>query len=176
MPPARSRHHLPSSPSDTTLVADHTAPRLGFIRPSMLPPIAAVLGFVLGTLMWADWPNAITSNVEPAGRASTHVAAAPTTSISTRPVTALPRPAAVPIPDGLVGRPAGAVAAELQALGLDHRRWNVCSSSVGLGEVRQIVDDDEVVLADTDGVREAGEAVALGTQVTLKVGNGESCP
>ena len=147
------------------------APRV--IRPAMMLPLSALLGFVLGTMMWADWSAVIRFDIGETGSASGRVSG-PTTSVAT--VTGLPRPSVgVRLPDDLYGRPADDVVVELRSLGLAHREWPVCSGSVAAGEVRQIVDDDEEILVDKGGVSTAGRSLTPGERVTVLVGTGERC-
>jgi len=54
--------------------------------------------------------------------------------------------------------------------------YPVCSGSVEGGQIRQIVDsNDGAALLDENGVTEAGQKVAPGTVIEVKIGNGKPC-
>lgn len=70
----------------------------------------------------------------------------------------------------------------LLAAGFMPRSIDVCSSSVGAGLVRQIVDeriDDEgiveVILDDSEGITTEGRAIQTGFEVVLKISTGNPC-
>ena len=88
--------------------------------------------------------------------------------------TIAPPLAAVPLPD-LFASPAPAAIERLHALGFAVISYDVCSSSVGQGEVRQVVLADGTELVGSAGVTEAGRAVVPGTTIEVKIGSGAPC-
>jgi hypothetical protein len=54
--------------------------------------------------------------------------------------------------------------------------YPVCSSSVGDGEVRQVIRSvDGVVLLDKEGPTPEAGGIEIGTAIEVKVGNGYAC-
>ena len=69
--------------------------------------------------------------------------------------------------------PAGPVVARLESLGLSVVSYRVCSGSVDVGQVRQIIaSTDETVLVDLDGVTEAGLTLEQYSIVEVKISTG----
>jgi hypothetical protein len=80
----------------------------------------------------------------------------------------------VSLPD-LFGAEATTAIGELQSLGLAVIAYDVCSGSVGAGEVRQIVYPDGTELVGSDGTTTAGSSVPIGSSVEVKIGTGTPC-
>jgi hypothetical protein len=84
----------------------------------------------------------------------------------------------VPVPD-VVQFPRKAALDTLIAVGFAPRAFDVCSGSVGAGEVRQILaveNGQEEIVVDLPGVTDAGRQLEAGTNLIVKVGTGEPCP
>jgi hypothetical protein len=67
---------------------------------------------------------------------------------------------------------------ELQELGFAVISYDVCSSSVARGEVRQVVSrdgDEEMELVGSNGVTDAGTSVPFGSTIEVKIGTGAAC-
>lgn len=79
------------------------------------------------------------------------------------------------ITENWFGRPAADAVEELQDRGFVVVAYEVCSSSVRQGEVRQIVSGDGDIYVDKEGITELGSALPIGAVIEVKVGNGETC-
>ncbi len=97
---------------------------------------------------------------------------------TTAPTTPTPPVEAVGVPNVYKASEAQARAA-LNEAGYNVQIYRVCSSSVAAGYVRQAIevnpDSSETILVDSDGVRPAGQQLAKGSTVTLKISTGVSC-
>jgi hypothetical protein len=84
----------------------------------------------------------------------------------------------VPVPD-VVQFPRQAALDTLIAAGFAPRAFEVCSGSVGAGEVRQVQaveNGQQETVVDLPGVTDAGQQLEAGTSLIVKVGTGEPCP
>lgn len=79
------------------------------------------------------------------------------------------------ISENWFGRSADAAVTSLQDRGFVVVAYEVCSSSVGPGEVRQIASGDGDVYVDQDGITDLGRALPIGAVIEVKIGNGTSC-
>ena len=113
------------------------------------------------------------------GPTTTSTTAPGVTSTSTTSPTAttVPTPISIELPNVFGQQAAGAIE-QIQALGLAVVAYEVCSGSVGLGEVRQVVTLDgkeEVELVGTAGVTESGRQVSPFSILEVKIGSGAAC-
>jgi peptidoglycan hydrolase-like protein with peptidoglycan-binding domain len=79
------------------------------------------------------------------------------------------------ISDDWFGRPATEAVLSLQEAGFVVIDYQVCSSSVAAGAVRQIASGDGTIYVDEAGVTQAGKELPIGSVIEVKVGNGQSC-
>ena len=97
-----------------------------------------------------------------------------------------PPPSTTTPPNGLqrslFGEDAIGARDELLGAGFAPRLIEVCSSSVGAGFVRQIVEEQfaedeisELVIDDADGLTDAGRTISSGSNVVVKVSTGNAC-
>lgn len=87
-----------------------------------------------------------------------------------------PVPSTVGIGRNWFGEPAEAAVPALRERGFTVIDYLVCSGSVGVGEVRQIIDsDDGTIYLDTEGITPAGELVDVDRTIEVKVGSGTPC-
>lgn len=93
--------------------------------------------------------------------------------------TTLPSSVEVAVPPDLVGSPRTDAEASLGELGFAFASWDVCSSSVEEGVVRQIVREDpelgEIVIQDLDGMIGSESVQPADTNLVLKVSTGQPC-
>lgn len=73
------------------------------------------------------------------------------------------------------GQSAADAIAALDAQGFVVIDYEVCSSSVEAGEVRQIIGGDGTIYLDTSGVTDEGQQVPIGEVIEVKIGSGTSC-
>jgi len=99
-------------------------------------------------------------------------------SATNAPATPIPTLQAIGVPNVYMVSEAQARAAVTEA-GYNVQIYRVCSSSVAAGYVRQAIevnpDGSATILVDADGVRPAGQQLAKGSTVTLKISTGVSC-
>ena len=79
------------------------------------------------------------------------------------------------IGDNWFGRPADKAVDLLQAQGFLVTDYEVCSSSVAAGEVRQIIGGDGTVYVDEAGVTAVGSQLPIGSVIEVQIGSGQSC-
>ena len=79
------------------------------------------------------------------------------------------------ITDDWFQHPAAVAVAALQAQGFLVTDYEVCSSSVGAGEVRQIIGGDGTVYVDEDGVSPTGSQLPIGSVIEVQIGSGTAC-
>lgn len=72
-------------------------------------------------------------------------------------------------------QPASDAVEALTAAGFVVVDYEVCSSTVASGEVRQVVSGDGTIYVDKEGITEAGASLPIGEVVEVKIGNGRSC-
>ncbi len=79
------------------------------------------------------------------------------------------------ISENWFARPASEAVPALEAQGFLVSAYEVCSSSVDEGEVRQILGSDGTVYVDKNGVTADASDVSIGSVIEVKIGNGTAC-